>query len=42
MFKMYSNPESTGWLGWFEDNNGKAVAFVGLDRKVKFMFELDL
>ncbi len=41
MFKMYSNPEVTGWLGWFEDANGKATAYVGLNRKVKFAHELD-
>ena len=40
MFKMYSNPMGAGWLGWIEDANGKATAFVGLDRKVKFMWEL--
>lgn len=42
MFHMYSNPEGAGWLGWFDDANGECVAFVGLDRKVKFMWELGL
>jgi len=37
MFQMYSNPELTGWLGWFENSNGQVTAFVGLDRKVTFM-----
>ena len=41
MFKMYSNPKATGWLGWFEIA-GKATAFVGLDRRVVFMWELGL
>ena len=41
MFKRYKNPESVGWLGWFEDAEGKATAFVGLDRRVIFMHELD-
>ncbi len=40
MFKMYSNPKATGWLGWFENAEGTATAFVGLDRKVIFMSEL--
>lgn len=40
MFKMYSNPQATGWLGWFEDAKGKATAYVGLDRKVLFVHEL--
>lgn len=40
MFRMYSNPSATGWLGWFEDASGKATAFVRLDRKVVFMNEL--
>ena len=42
MFHMCSNPEATGWLGWFDDADGKCMAFVGLDRKVQFMFELGL
>ena len=40
MFTLYSNPAATGWLGWFEDSNGKTTAFVGLDRRVVFMSEL--
>lgn len=39
MFHMYSNPEKVGWLGWFE-SNGKATAFVSLNRKVTFMWEV--
>ena len=42
MFHMYSNPAATGWLGWIDDAQGKCTAFVGLDRKVKFMWELGL
>ena len=41
MFHKYSNPEATGWLGWFEDADGVATAYVGLDRKVLFVWELD-
>jgi hypothetical protein len=41
MFKEYRNPEATGWLGWFEDNDGNATAFVGLDKHVVFMSDLD-
>lgn len=40
MFRKYSNPEAVGWLGWFEDGDGKATAFVGLDRHVVFASEL--
>jgi len=40
MFRFYSNPEATGWLGWFEDAKGNATAYVGLDRKVVFASEL--
>lgn len=36
MFRLYSNPQATGWLGWFEDADGTATAYVGLDRKVVF------
>ncbi len=31
MLKLYSNPKSVGWLGWFEDEIGKAFAFVTLE-----------
>ena len=41
MFKMYSNPAAAKWLGWFEDAEGNCTAFVGLDRKVVFMNELE-
>ena len=41
MFCHYRHPEATGWLGWFEDGNGNATAFVGIDRKVVFMYELN-
>lgn len=40
MFNKYSNPQATGWLGWFEDNDGNATAFVSLDRRVVFMDDL--
>jgi hypothetical protein len=31
MLKLYQNPKSVGWLGWFEDGNGNAIAYVTLD-----------
>ena len=31
MLKLYSNPKSVGWLGWFEDIDGRALAFVTLE-----------
>ena len=37
MFKMYSNPQKVGWLGWFENDKGECTAFVDLERKVFFM-----
>jgi hypothetical protein len=40
MFKMYSNPEGVGWLGWFENEKGEATAYVNLDRTVLFAWEL--
>ena len=42
MFRMYSNPAATGWLGWIEDPAGRATAFVRLDRRVVFSWELGL
>lgn len=40
MFKRYAIPDDVGWLGYFTDCNGKVLAFVGLDRKVKFVYEI--
>lgn len=40
MFRFYADPKKTGWLGWFEDANGTAIAFVDLSRKVHFMFKI--
>jgi len=31
MLKLYGNPKAVGWLGWFEDEAGKALAFVTLE-----------
>ena len=31
MLKLYKNPKSVGWMGWFEDKNGNALAFVTLE-----------
>ena len=31
MLYVYANPEATGWLGWFDDANGKALAYVTLE-----------
>lgn len=38
MFKRYSCPDAVGWLGWFEDGEGNTTAFVGLDRRVFFVY----
>lgn len=40
MFTYYRHPERVGWLGWFDDADGNVTAFVGLDRKVVFMHEI--
>lgn len=40
MFKRYARPDDVGWLGWFENSNGETIAFVGLDRRVLFVWEL--
>jgi len=40
MFTKYSKPDQVGWLGWFEDADGNATAFVGLDKIVVFMSDL--
>ena len=41
MFRRYSIPDDVGWLGWFEDANGNTTAFVGLDRRVLFIHEVN-
>ena len=41
MFKRYRVPDDVGWLGWFEGLDGETIAFVGLDRRVVFVRELD-
>lgn len=40
MFKSYANPNSVGYLGWFECG-GKVSAFVDLQRKVIFVEEIE-
>ncbi len=40
MFYAYRHPTKVGWLGWFEDSNGNATAFVDLNNKVVFMHQL--
>lgn len=30
-FKAYQRPHLVGWLGWFEDEEGRAIGFLGLD-----------
>ena len=30
MLKLYSNPKNVGWMGWFENAEGKCLAFVTL------------
>ncbi len=37
MFFAYRHPTKVGWLGWFEDGEGNATAFVGLDNVVVFV-----
>jgi len=34
--KLYKNPEETGWLGWIEGLNEKAIGFVKLNGDVQF------
>lgn len=34
MLHLYKNPYMTGWLGWFENTSGKALAFVTLSGQV--------
>lgn len=41
MFNRYSQPDAVGWLGWISDADGRAMAFVGLDRKVVFTTEIE-
>lgn len=36
MFKPYQRPHLVGWLGWFEDENGNAIGFLGLDNVFVF------
>ena len=40
VFKAYSKPHRVGWLGWFEDENGNLVGFLGLDSHFMF-FKVD-
>jgi hypothetical protein len=30
MLKLYGNPVAVGWMGWFEDASGTALAYVTL------------
>ncbi len=41
MFVAYRNPTKVGWLGWFEDEKGNAIAFVDLDLDVTFIHARD-
>ncbi len=41
MFKRYRCPDDVGWLGVFVDANDRAIAFVGLDRRVFFVKEFN-
>lgn len=34
IYKQYSNPEATKWLGWIENSWGQCVAFVKLDGEI--------
>ena len=40
MFTAYRRPTETGWLGWFEDADGNATAFVTLNKRVVFLREV--
>ena len=31
MLRLYQNPAAVGWLGWFEDADGMALAYVTLE-----------
>lgn len=35
-FKAYQRPHRVGWLGWFEDQDGACVGFLGLDNHFVF------
>lgn len=37
MFYAYRHPTNAGWLGWFADAKGMAIAFVDLDQRVTFL-----
>ena len=41
MFTKYAKPEEVGWLGWFEDADGNATAFVDLHGHCVFMSDLN-
>lgn len=30
-FRAYQRPHLVGWLGWFEDEDGYTVGFLGFD-----------
>lgn len=40
MFKRYKIPDAVGYLGWFEDIYGEVIAWVGLDKKCLFVWEI--
>ncbi len=40
MLKLYKNPKSVGWMGWFEDGDGNALAFVTLEGVIVSMSSL--
>lgn len=35
-FRGYQRPHRVGWLGWFEDQDGLCVGFLGLDNHFVF------
>jgi hypothetical protein len=37
-FRAYRRPHRVGWLGWFEDEEGKLVGFLSLDGRFMFHF----
>jgi hypothetical protein len=39
--RLYKNPKAVCWLGWLEGNDGRALAFIGLDGKIVFKSETE-
>jgi hypothetical protein len=35
-FRAYQRPHLVGWLGWFEDDDGRCFGFLGLDNRFRW------